>query len=118
MLASEHRLDSLLSREAMFIGNNLVLVPLCFVIFWGTWFPLISKALTGQEASVGPPWFDRYTVPLELVLVLLSVFGTVIAWRRATLATTRRIFLAPALVALALLAGLLLAGTHGSALAI
>ncbi len=70
-LASEHRLDSLLSREATFLFNNLVLVGLAFVIFWGTWFPKISEALTGQAASVGPPWFDRYTVPLALILVLL-----------------------------------------------
>ena len=70
-LRSEARLDSLLSREAVFLLNNLVLVGLCFVIFWGTFFPLISEALTGNEASVGPPWFDRYIVPLSLILVLL-----------------------------------------------
>ena len=97
MLRSEHRLDSLLSRESIFLANNLVLVALCFVIFWGTYFPLISEALTGHEASVGPPWFDRYTVPLALVLVLLSGIGPVIAWRRATLANARRNFLAPLL---------------------
>ena len=101
MLRSEHRLDSLLSRESVFLANNLVLVALCFVIFWGTYFPLISEALTGHEASVGPPWFDRYTVPLALILVLLSGIGPVIAWRRATLANARRNFVAPALVALA-----------------
>ncbi len=110
MLRTEHRLDSLLSRESMFLANNLVLVGLCFVIFWGTYFPLISEALTGQEASVGPPWFDRYTVPLALVLVLLSGIGPVIAWRRATLANARRNFLIPIAVALATLAILLAAG--------
>src|ERR687885_2400525 len=94
-LRSEHRLDSLLSREAVFLLNNLVLVGLCFVIFWGTFFPLISEAVTGQEASVGPPWFDRYTVPLALVLVLLSGVGPVIAWRRATAANLRRNLLTP-----------------------
>ena len=57
--ASEARLDSLLSREAFFLLNNLVLVALCLVIMWGTFFPLISEAVTGTEASVGPPWFDR-----------------------------------------------------------
>ena len=67
-----------------------MLVGLCFVIFWGTFFPLISEAVTGNEASVGPPWFDRYTVPLSLVLVLLSGIGPVIAWRRATAANLRR----------------------------
>src|SRR5262249_61488100 len=60
ILRSEHRLDSLLSREAIFLLNNLVLVGLAFVVFWGTFFPLISEAVTGTESSVGPPWFDRY----------------------------------------------------------
>ncbi|HEX7610851.1 MAG TPA: cytochrome c-type biogenesis CcmF C-terminal domain-containing protein [Solirubrobacteraceae bacterium] len=110
MLRSEHRLDSLLSRESVFIANNLVLVALCFVIFWGTYFPLISQALTGQEASVGPPWFDRYTVPLALVLVLLSGIGPVIAWRRATPANARRSFMAPAGLALATLVVLIATG--------
>jgi cytochrome c-type biogenesis protein CcmF len=118
MLRSEHRLDSLLSRESIFLANNLVLVGLCFVIFWGTYFPLISKALTGQEASVGPPWFDRYTVPLALVLVLLSGIGPVIAWRRATLANARRNFLAPALLGLATLAVLLGSGVREKPFAI
>ncbi|HMD55983.1 MAG TPA: cytochrome c-type biogenesis CcmF C-terminal domain-containing protein [Solirubrobacteraceae bacterium] len=118
MLRSSHRLDSLLSRESIFIANNLVLVGLCFVIFWGTYFPLISEALTGQEASVGPPWFDRYTVPLALVLVLLSGVGPVIAWRRATLANARRNFLVPVLCALATFAVLVLAGVHGKPLAL
>src|SRR5687767_14782633 len=96
-LRSEHRLDSLLSREAVFLLNNLVLVALCVVIFWGTFFPLISEALTGTAHSFGPPMFDRYTVPLTLVLVLLSGIGPVIAWRRATASNLRRNLLKPAL---------------------
>ncbi len=118
MLRSEHRLDSLLSRESMFLANNLVLVALCFVIFWGTYFPLISEALDGQEASVGPPWFDRYTVPLALILVLLSGIGPVIAWRRATLANARRNFLVPLISALATLVVLLSAGVAHKTFAI
>ncbi|MGH2911540.1 MAG: heme lyase CcmF/NrfE family subunit [Solirubrobacteraceae bacterium] len=113
MLRSEHRLDSLFSRESVFLANNVVLVGLCFVIFWGTYFPLISEALTGHESSVGPPWFDRYTVPLALVLVLLSGVGPVIAWRRATLANARRNFVVP--VALAALTLVALLGTGVSA---
>jgi len=113
MLRSEHRLDSLLSRESIFLANNVVLVGLCFVIFWGTYFPLISAAVTGQESSVGPPWFDRYTVPLALLLVLLSGLGPVIAWRRATLANARRNLLMPVAGALLTLVVLLLAGVPG-----
>src|SRR5215210_766994 len=108
VLRTEHRLDSLLSREAAFLMNNLVLVGLCFVVFWGTFFPLISEAVTGTKAAVGPPWFDRYTVPLALVLVLLSGIGPVIAWRRATIANLRRTFRWPVLAGLATLAGLVL----------
>src|SRR3954452_21539094 len=94
-LRSEHQLDSMLSREAAFLLNNIVLVALAFVIFWGTFFPLISEAFTGNKASVGPPWFDKYTVPLALMLVLLSGIGPVIAWRRATAANARRNFVVP-----------------------
>jgi len=109
-LRSEHKLDSLLSRESVFLLNNLVLVAMCFVIFWGTFFPLISEAITGDEASVGPPWFDQYTVPLALMLVLLSGIGPVIAWRRATASNLRRNLLKPALAGLVVLGGLALLG--------
>jgi cytochrome c-type biogenesis protein CcmF len=114
LLSSEHRLDSLLSRESAFLANNLVLVSLCFVIFWGTYFPLISEAFTGRVSSVGPPWFDRYTVPLALMLVLLSGIGPVIAWRKATLANTRRNFLVPVSLALLTLVALLAGGVATS----
>jgi cytochrome c-type biogenesis protein CcmF len=109
-LASTHHLDSLLSREAIFLFNNLVLVGLAFVIFWGTWFPKISEALTGQSASVGGPWFDRYTVPLALILVLLSGIGPVIAWRRATPRGVLRNLAVPFAAALITLAALIVAG--------
>ena len=109
-LRSEHRLDSLLSRETVFLLNNLVLVMLCFVIFWGTFFPLISEALTGTQASVGPPWFGRYITPLALVLVLLSGLGPMLAWRRATAANLWRVLLIPVGVSAAALVALLAFG--------
>jgi cytochrome c-type biogenesis protein CcmF len=107
-LRSARRIDSLLSREAFFLLNNLVLVGLCFVVFWGTFFPLISEAVTGDRASVGPPWFDRYTVPLAIVLVLLSGIGPLLAWRRVTASQLRRIAAVPAAIGLATLAALAL----------
>ena len=99
LLRSEARLDSLLSREAFFLLNNLVLVGLCLVIMWGTFFPLISEAITGTEASVGPPWFNRLVTPLALVLVLLTGIGPVLAWRRFTPAALWRILSVPVSVA-------------------
>ncbi|CAN5233731.1 cytochrome c biogenesis protein CcsA [soil metagenome] len=101
-LRSENRLDSLLSREAIFLLNNLVLVAMAFVVFWGTFWPLIAEALTGTRRALGPPWFDKYTVPLAIVLVLLSGIGPVIAWRKATAANARRNFLLPTVAALVL----------------
>ena len=94
-LRSEARLDSLLSREAFFLLNNLVLVGLCLVIMWGTFFPLISEAVTGTQASVGPPWFNRLTTPLALVLVLLTGVGPVLAWRKVTWRSLRRVLVLP-----------------------
>ncbi len=117
-LRSEHRLDSLLSRESVFLLNNLVLVGLCFVIFWGTFFPLIAEAVTGDKASVGPPWFDRYTVPLALALVLLSGVGPVMAWKRASLAGLRRTLLAPVVVGVATAAVLVAFGVGRRPLAL
>ncbi len=98
-LRSEARLDSLLSREAFFLLNNLVLVALCLVVFWGTFFPLISEAV-GTEASVGPPWFNRLVTPLVLVLVLVMAIGPMVAWRRITRTGLRRVLVVPGAVAL------------------
>ena len=105
-LRSEARLDSLVSREFFFLLNNLVLVLLCLVVFWGTFFPLISEAF-GTEASVGPPWFNRLVTPLALVLVLLMAIGPMVAWRRITLGGLRRTLVVPALLTAATLACLL-----------
>ena len=93
--APTHRLDSLLSREAVFLFQNLVLVAMVFVIFWVTFFPLISEAMTGTKVSVGPPAFRPFIVPLALILVLLSGIGPIIAWRRVTVANLRRNFAFP-----------------------
>jgi len=109
-LRSKARLDSLVSRETAFLVNNLVLVGLAFVIFWGTFFPLISEAVTGTKQTVGPPWFDRYTTPLALVLVLLSGIGPALAWGRTSRSRLRGIFALPAAAALVALVGLALAG--------
>jgi cytochrome c-type biogenesis protein CcmF len=97
-LRPDNRFGSWLSRESMFLLNNLVLVALCLVVFWGTFWPLISEAL-GDKSSIGPPWFDIYIVPLALVLVLLSGLGPAVAWRKATPANLRRNLLGPLAVA-------------------
>ncbi len=98
MLRSENQIDSLLSREAMFLLQNLVLVAIVFVIFWITLFPLISEAITGTKVSVGPPAFTPFVVPLALVLVLLTGIGPMISWRRASVANLKKNFTLPVAV--------------------
>jgi len=103
----------------VFLLQNLVLVAMVFVIFWITFFPLISQALTGTKVSVGPPAFRPFIVPLALVLVALSGIGPLIAWRRVTVANLRRNFTIPLLVAAATFVVLVLAsGTPSRPLAL
>src|SRR6478672_11674678 len=112
-LRSDAKLESMWSREGAFLLNNLVLVALAFVIWWGTFFPLISEAVTGKKASVGPPWFDRYTVPLALMLVLLAGVGPVLTWRKISSRALRRTLVVP-LVATAVVFCALVAFTDAS----
>jgi cytochrome c-type biogenesis protein CcmF len=98
-LRSTKRIDSLVSRESVFLVNNLLLVALCAVIFWGTFFPLISELFTGNKASLAAPWFDHYTTPLAILLVLFTGIGPLLAWRRVSWASAKRVFLVPSIVA-------------------
>jgi cytochrome c-type biogenesis protein CcmF len=106
-LRSKKRIDSLVSREAVFLVNNLLLVGLTAVIFWGTFFPLISELFTGTKASLAAPWFDRYTTPLAILLVIFTGIGPLLAWRRVSWASARRVFRVPLAVAAVTLVGLL-----------
>jgi cytochrome c-type biogenesis protein CcmF len=98
-LRSEKRIDSLVSRESVFVINNLLLVALTATIFWGTFFPLISEFFTGTKSSLAAPWFDRYTTPLAILLVLFTGIGPLLAWRRVSWATAKRVFLVPTVAA-------------------
>jgi len=111
-LKSEARLESVLSRESAFLFNNLILLASCFAILWGTLFPLISEAFTGVRVSVTAPFFNRVTVPIGLFLLFLTGVGPLIAWRRSSLESLRRVFLRPALGGLATAVVLFAAGVR------
>ncbi len=107
-LRAERTVQSLASRESVFLVNNLLLVGLALVIFWGTFFPLISEALTGEKSTLAAPWFDRYVTPLAILLVLFTGIGPLLAWRKISAGKALRLFGPPvgfgAVVLLALLA--------------
>ncbi len=100
LLATEHRLDSLLSREAFFLLNNLILVGAAFSVFWGTIYPVISEAVTGMKETVGAPFFNSINIPIAIVLLLLTGIGPLIAWRRSSSKQLWQSFSIPLLVAL------------------
>ncbi len=101
MLKSENKLDSALSRESSFLFNNLVLLIACFAVLWGTIFPIISEAVTGEKIVVGAPFFNKINVPIALFLLFLTGAGPLFAWRKTSLASLKKAFLYPGLIALA-----------------
>jgi cytochrome c-type biogenesis protein CcmF len=112
-LRPERRIDSLVSRESIFLINNLLLVGLAAVIFWGTFFPLISEFFTGERHSLAAPWFDRYVTPLGVLLVLFTGIGPLLAWGRLSAGAARRLLLWPALAAAATIVVLLAVSDAG-----
>ncbi|MCZ6485113.1 MAG: heme lyase CcmF/NrfE family subunit [Acidobacteria bacterium] len=97
-LHSEQRMKSFLSREASFLLNNLLFVSICFAIFWGTVFPILSEWVQGEKITVSAPFFNAVNLPLGLALLILTGVCPLIAWRKASAKNFRRNFLTPLLV--------------------
>jgi cytochrome c-type biogenesis protein CcmF len=100
-LRTENTLESLLSRESAFLFNNILFIAICFTVFWGTVYPILSEAIQGTRVSVGPPWFNQWIVPLGLALIFVTGVGPLIAWRKASGQNLRRNFTLPASAAIA-----------------
>ena len=100
-LGGRAELDAVLSRESVFLINNVLLVAFCFTVFFGTIFQLLSEAVTGVKVSVGMPYFNWVTVPIGLVILLLMGAGPLVPWRRGSWAVLARLLRGPALVAVA-----------------
>jgi len=94
-------LDGVVSRESAFILNNLFFVAFTFTVLLGTTFPLIVEAVNGNRVSVGPPYFNKVSIPIGLLLLFLMGVGPALPWRRTTPEKLRRTFIVPALVGLA-----------------
>ena len=84
LLRSRHSLESYLSREGIFLFNNLLLVGLAFAVFWGTVFPILSEAARGTRITVGQGYYDQIAVPIGLALLVLTGVGPLIPWRKAS----------------------------------
>jgi len=105
-LQSETEMKSMLSREALFLLNNLLFMSILVICFWGVIFPLISELFTGQKVTVGPPFYERATAPLFSALLFLMAVAPLSAWGHSTFQTLGRAMwksaIAAALVTVAL----------------
>ncbi|WP_051670481.1 heme lyase CcmF/NrfE family subunit [Bryobacter aggregatus] len=113
-LKSESHLESVVSRESSFLFNNLVLLASCFAVLWGTLFPVISEAITGEKISVDAPFFNRVNIPIGLFLIFLTGVGPLVAWRRSSLDSLKRNFLWPTVSMFILMAALFGAGIRSA----
>ncbi len=99
-LHAEGEMTSLLSRESLFLFNNLLFVGIAVICLWGVFYPIISELFTGQKVTVGPPWYTRTTGPLFAGLLLLMGIAPLSAWSRSTYKTLGRAIWKPFLLSL------------------
>jgi cytochrome c-type biogenesis protein CcmF len=111
-LKSDQHLESLVSRESSFLFNNLVLLTACFVILWGTLFPILSEFAQGSKVTVGAPFYNRVAIPIGLFLLFLTGVGPLLPWRATSLRSIRRNFVLPVIALWATAIGCLVAGVR------
>jgi len=115
LLRARTRLESLVSREATFLYNNLLLVAFCLTILWGVMYPLLSQAVKGEARSVSKPYYNFFLHSFGLPLLLLMGIGPLVAWRRASVRALGKTFLVP-LAAAVVTGGVLIGAGFGSSL--
>lgn len=99
LLRARNELDSWVSREAAFLANNWILLFSAFFVLFATMFPTLSEAVTGERLTVGPPFFNKWMLPIGLALLALTGVGPLLAWRKSTVKNLFDQFLWPVLFA-------------------
>jgi cytochrome c-type biogenesis protein CcmF len=111
-LKTEHKLESLVSRESSFLFNNLVLLAACFTVLWGTLFPVLSEYVQGNKVTVSAPFYNRVAVPIGVFLLFLTGIGPILAWRSTSIKSIRRNFVIPGIVGLVVAIAIIPLGVH------
>lgn len=114
LLRADNEVEAVLSREAAFLTNNIVFVGMAFAVFWGTIYPIVSEAATGQRITVGPPYFNAVVGPILLGMLVLMGVAPLLPWRRATQSHLVRHLLPPIVAALLAVIVLALVGVRHS----
>jgi cytochrome c-type biogenesis protein CcmF len=110
LLKSRHELDSWVSREAAFLANNWILLFSAFFVLFATMFPTLSEAVTGERLTVGPPFFNKWMLPIGLILLLLTGIAPLLAWRKSTIRNLVEQFTWPAAATIVTAAAVYAAG--------
>ena len=112
LLRSRNELDSWVSREAAFLANNWILLFSAFFVLFATMFPTLSEAVTGERLTVGPPFFNKWMLPIGLALLALTGVGPLLAWRKSTVSNLVDQFLYPIVFAFVVAGGLVALGVR------
>jgi len=98
---AEETITSLLSRESLFVWNNVLFTVACASVLLGTLYPLALDAFSGQKITVGAPYFNAVMVPIFLVIILLMAVGPLVPWRKVNLERLRKRLLWPFIIGVA-----------------
>ncbi len=93
--ARSSELDSWVSREAAFLVNNWILLFCAFFVAFATMYPTLSEAITNTRVTVGKEFYNKWMLPIGLILLFLTGLGPLLAWRKSTLTNLRDQFLWP-----------------------
>src|SRR6266849_5985579 len=107
-LKSEHKLESIVSRESSFLFNNLLFGILCLTVLLGTWFPKITELVEEKKVTVSGPNYNSVAIPVALLLLILTAVGPLLAWRKTSFDSLKRNFLWPSIGAVAVMAFLMI----------
>lgn len=107
------RFESLFSLEVLFLFNNLLFLSLCFIVILGTLYPLVAEALQGIKVSVGEPYFNQMTVPINGMILLLMGISLITPWKKATLKPFLNRASLPAIISLIVTVVAVILGARG-----
>tara|TARA_B100000676_G_C18079635_1_gene850266 strand:- start:1592 stop:3595 length:2004 start_codon:yes stop_codon:yes gene_type:complete len=99
ILETEHKIESVLCRENVFLAQNVLLVGIASTVLLGTIFPLLAEAVRGTKLSIQAPFFNTTIAPMGYILLFLMGVGTLIAWRKSSFENLIRNFKNPVIVA-------------------
>lgn len=111
-LKSEGEMTSVISREALFLVNNLLFMGILVVCFWGVVFPIVSELFTGQKVTVGPPFYERSTGPLWAGLLLLMGIAPLSAWGHSTVKSLGKSLWKPLIASVVVLIMVIIGGVR------